>query len=236
MINTNYLLLDIYRAIKDGYTTTDSLLTRFKLSRSSLCKKLKILKDHNIIEKRYAPASPQGKPSYVYNVSDMHHCLFIEKRSNMFALISISANGKPYAHTKIPSTFALLSPSNTLKFLLKAVRKNKYHKNCRAIYLTGDELDNFIVDDDIEIISIEKLIFIAYRDQKKIYYLDINNKSYLSIYSNLQEAHESYELSSRVLKIDKYVKFTDESKYEVLFEALKLRTNNLIEEYILNIT
>ncbi|MBQ7760780.1 MAG: hypothetical protein IJ400_01880 [Clostridia bacterium] len=228
----NYHLLNAYRAIKNGNSTILSLSKILKLNHSSVSRIIKTLIHIGIVEKEHLTTG-YGHPIYNYKISDKQHCLYIEKRPNIYAIISISANGTPGEQIKFPKKFAYLGPSNSLSYAIETIRKREHHKYCRSIFLTGDSLEEITPDNDIEVTSIEELILKAYSNEDKIYYIKFYDNCYISAYSHIHKTDKSFDYSKKVLPFDQYIEVTDENKYVSILGALKLITDKLIEKYLL---
>lgn len=230
----NYHLLKAYKAIKNGISTLSEISSILDLNLGSTSIILKMLLNLKIIEKENIHIN-QGHPIHKYRVSDTHHCLYIDKRPEIYALVSITATGFAYTHAKFPKRFMYLGPSNSLSYALKNLRRNEFHKYCRSIYLAGDNLDEIKPDNDIIITSEKDLILSNYQDKEKIYYIKLNNKYYISVYSHVHETETTYKNVKKVLPTVEYIEITDENKYLIIFESLKNKTDKLIENYLLEL-
>lgn len=230
----NYHLLKAYRAIKNGLLTLNEISIFLDLNLGATSVLLKKLVNLKIIEKENIPIS-HGHPIHKYRISDNHHCLYIDKRPDIYALVSVTANGIAHTRAKFPKRFMYLGPSTSLSYMLNNLRKMDAHKYCRSIYLAGDNLEEIKPDVDVITTSVEELILSAYVDKDKVYYIKLKDKCYVSVYSHTHETDMSYKYVQKVLPIDEYIEITEENKYIIIFESLKRLTDKLIEKYIIDL-
>lgn len=222
----------IYKSILNGKNTLSDIAKDTGISLLTVSELANDMVKREILDISKPRRDGVGRRKHVFRPSHKYFSYFIDRQQKYFSTIGISTDGLAVERFDYPLNYEKKTMQEVLdKNVLRRIRTSPSYKYCMAIYLIGDENDNFVVDSDVIKTTKEELIALSLADKDKLSLFEFNGKCMMSLYYHLHKSDTDTASLCKIIPFDNVYTFEGNLYYDA-FESLKRIAITNIENII----
>lgn len=171
-----------------------------------------------------------GRPKTYLAPNPNNNCTLIAKEGSLYVYYSVNTLGERTRLFTFPTNYHLLSEHNSLAFSVHFFKQTDVYNYCQKIFYLSEE--NIESIDEIKTISLFELILESLRDKEKVFYVEYNDKKALINHSKIKLTHLNKEQIKEIIDLDDEFILNELDKEELINEALRIITLNILEEKV----
>ena len=213
--------ISIYQAILEGLSTIASISDATGICQLTVGELANELVEREFLDMTKPRRNVRGRRIHYFKPSHKYYSVFIEVQSKSFVTIGISTSGSVIERFDYPLDYEGYSRREVLeRFVIKRLKQSESYKYCMAIYLLGDDKDEFVVDKEIIKTTKEMLIATSLVDKNKLKLFDFNGTHIMSLYSHLHIPTVGKAELTQAIPFDEICTFQGDLYFDT-FDALQ---------------
>ena len=173
-----------------------------------------------------------GRPKAYLAPNPDNNCTLITKEGSSYVYYTTNAFGQRTKLFTFPTNYHLLNERNSLSYSLHFFKQTDIYNSCQRIfYLSEEELEPV---EEIEVVSLFDLILKSLDKEEKVFYLEYKEKKAIINHSKVKLLNQntSIDMVKSIIDLDDEFIFSDHDKDNLINEALRIITLNILEEKV----